>query len=80
MGTFVYLILVAVCSFIVYNIVEKLKIDYGMHFVESRTIELICIILLGFVLAGMVGFLLKFILVPLLLLALVYFIAIKFRR
>lgn len=80
MNTIIYLILVAVCIVFVYNVLEKLKRDKGMQFCESRPVELICIVLLGFLLAGVVSFLLKFILVPLVLLVVIYYLVNGFRR
>ena len=80
MGTIIYLVLVAICIFFVYNIVDKLKYEYHMQFLESRPLELICIGLLGLLLAGIVKFLLVYILVPLMLIIFVYFIATNYRR
>lgn len=80
MNTIIYLVLVAVCIVFVYYVVEKLKTDYRVQFVESRPVELVCIALLGFLLAGILSFLLKFIIVPLVLLVIIYYLATKYRR
>lgn len=69
MGTLLYLVLVAVCTYLVYNIVK----EYNLQICQSRSVSLMAILLIGFLLAGVISFILKFIMIPLLLIALLYF-------
>ncbi len=73
MNTLIYILLVAVCVVFIYNIVEYIKRHSGRRFLNSHPLELVVIILLGFVLAGMVMFFFKYLLIPLILLAVIYY-------
>lgn len=75
MTTFLYIVLVAVCTFFVYNIFDKLKRYCIITEFNSRFLELVFILLLGFIIAGIIPFFFRYIAIPLLLIALVYFIA-----
>lgn len=75
MTAFLYIVLVAVCSFFVYNIFDKLKRYCIIEEFNSRFLELVFILLLGFILAGIILFFFKYIAIPLILIIMVYLIA-----
>jgi len=80
MGTIIYIVLIAVCVVFVYNIFESQKQKCGYRFTKSRPLEMLSIVLLGLILAGMVAFFFRFIFIPLALVIIIYLIATKYKR
>ncbi len=72
-----YLITVIICIILLYSVVEDSKIYHDIPFLECKPVRIIFIVLTGFIFGGIVLFLLKFILIPLIILAIIYYFVIK---
>ncbi len=71
MQVLIYIVLAGVCTFFVWKVMSELKRRHGICFSRSPSIELCITLLCGIILAGIVKFLLIYILIPLMLLLLV---------
>lgn len=80
MGAFIFLILVAVCSIFVYNIMCSLKEDNVCDIRLSHNMLILVSAFGGIVLAALLKFFFQYVLIPLLILLLLYFIVIYFKN
>lgn len=71
MQILIYIVLAGVCTVFVWNVMSALKRQHGIRFSRSQGVELCVAVLCGIILAGIVKFLLIYILIPLTLLLLV---------
>lgn len=74
MGAFIFVILVAVCSIFVYNILSSFKEENRCNIRLSKNMLILVSAFGGVILAGLLKFFLQYILIPLILLVLLYFI------
>ena len=72
MGTFIFVILVAVCSIFVYNILCSLKEENYCKIRLSSNMLILVSAVAGVILAGLLKFFLRYILIPLIILVILY--------
>ena len=77
MTTIFYVIIVAVYIVFVYNIFDKLNKYCIVEEFNSEFLKFVFMVLLGFLLAGILIFFLKYITIPLIFIGLIYFLIIR---
>lgn len=74
MRTFIFIILVAVCSIFVYNIVCSLKEDHKLKTNLTPYMTVVVSAVLGIILACLLRFFMRYVFIPLVVLVLLYLI------
>lgn len=80
MDTLIYIILVAVCSIIVYNILCKVNHRYVRQLKRNKILLYLVSFLAGALIAGVIRFFFSILFIPLVICVVVYFIWVVFTK